>query len=282
MRVTLLTCTPDTGSELFVEHASAIKKYTHNYEWLIVDNNLDFSFNHAREMNRALRMTSNKYLVTLDDDLIVSEGWLEALLEAAKSTNIVGGVHRHRNGTINHAGGYILPNGVAGHFLGEVGSLTFVEYVSSAAMLIDIEYVRRNSMDFDEGYSKFFHETDLCLKIWESGGTVAITSKCDVIHLVGQVVGRLSDRARLYYNDFQHFRGEWIDNGRLKILISRIESKLDSVYFSKLKRLYQHDKEYRIAKKGGDIAKQRELIDALNTYTIYDSAIRLINRFTDE
>ncbi len=282
MQVTILTCTPDIDSQLFKHHAKALKKYTKNYEWLIFDNHRTSDFNHAREINRAIKVTSNKYLITLDDDLTVSEAWLDALLEAANNTQVVGGVHRYETGVINHSGGYILLNGMAGHFTGEISSLAFVEYVCSAVMLLDVEYVNDTSLVFDEGYSKFFQEADFCFTIWESGGTVAITNKCDVTHLVGQVVGKLSDRTQLFNIDSQYFKQKWILSGRLETLLPKIESTLDKAYTTQLRELAVLHKEYEIAVRSNNLPNQRKLIEKLKSYEMYDSAVLLTTEFSEE
>lgn len=282
MQVTILTCTPNIESEIFENHAKALKKHTKNYEWLIIDNHGTSDFNHAREINRAIKVTSNKYLITLDDDLIVSEGWLDALLEAANNTQMVGGVHRYENGVINHSGGYILSNGVAGHFTGKICSLAFVEYVCSAVMLMDVNYVKDISLFFDESYSKFFQDADFCLKIWESGGTVAITNECNVTHLVGQVVGNLPDRTQLFNIDSQYFNKKWISNGRLEKLLHKIESKLDKAYNNQRRELDVLHKEYEIAIQNNNLTNQRKLVEKLKSYQIYDSAVWLTAEFIKE
>jgi len=279
MQVTILTCTPNIESNIFKRHAKALKKHTKNYEWLIIDNNRTSNFNHAREINRGIKLTSNKYLITLDDDLIVSEGWIGALLEAAVNNQVVGGVHRDDKGLINHSGGYILQNGVAGHFLGEIDKLAYAEYVCSAVMLIDVEFLKNTSLYFDESYSKFFQEADFCFRIWESGGKVAITNKCDVTHLVGQVVNRLADRKQLFNIDSQYFNKKWINNGRLEKLLHNIQFYFDNTYINQLKKLDLLYKEYDSSLKNSSLSNQRKIIKKFESFQMYDSAVWLINEF---
>ena len=202
------------------------------------------------------------------------------MLEASTNAPVVGGVHRYENGEINHSGGYILSNGIAGHFIGEISELSFVEYVCSAVMLVDIEYVKKNSIFFDMGYSKFFQETDFCFNIWESGGTVAITNKCDVTHLIGQVVSRMSNRIQLFNTDLRYFNKKWLSNGRLKSLLLKIESKFDKTYNHHLKELDILHTKFDLAVKNNDLSNQKKIVEMFKSYPMYDSTICVTSEFS--
>ncbi len=93
MEVMILTCTKDSSSSVFQRHMNALKLYTNDFEWVVIDNNHSETFNHAHEINRALSITEGKYLILLDDDFIVAPGWLDALKRLAKNAEIIGGVH---------------------------------------------------------------------------------------------------------------------------------------------------------------------------------------------
>jgi GT2 family glycosyltransferase len=279
MRVTILTCTPDIESKIFRAHATALKTHTSDFDWLIFDNNSTPDFNHALDINKAIAVASSRYLVTLDDDLIVTEGWLRGFIESVNYSQVIGGVHRYKNGTINHSGGYILPNGIAGHFTGTIPRLAYVQYVCSAILLMDLEFVKKNSLYFDEGFSKFFQEADFCFRVWEAGGSVAITNRCDVTHLVGQVVVRLADRSRLFEIDSQYFYKKWILRGRLKILMQKIENCLYKKYRGNLKRLGKLHVAYDEVVQKRNFQAQKKIVDELKLFRDYDSAKKLVAAF---
>ena len=279
MQVTLLTCTPDIESKLFKRHAEALKKNTNNYEWLIIDNNRKPDFNHAREINRAIFATSNKFLITLDDDLIVTNGWIEGLLEAAQKSEVVGGVHRFDNKNVNHSGGYILPNGIAGHYTGNIRATAFVHYVCSAVLLIDLEFIKEKKVFFDENYIKFFQDADYCFRVWEAGGSVAVTEKCDVIHLVGQAVGDLSNRSALFNKDSRYFNNKWVSSSRLKSLMEKIENRLDHDYKHGLKKLYELHTGYADTQTSNNLKAQESIIEKLSMLKNYDSAVRILEKY---
>ncbi|OGG15345.1 hypothetical protein A2773_03590 [Candidatus Gottesmanbacteria bacterium RIFCSPHIGHO2_01_FULL_39_10] len=237
MKVTILTCTPDIRSQVFKNHAKALKEYTSDYEWIVVDNNYTRNFNHARELNRTISGSPNGLFVTLDDDLIVKKYWLEGLLNASSCAEVIGGVHRYNIGTINHSGGYILSDGTAGHFTREISNTMYTQYVCSAVMMINRDFVKRNTIVFDENYSKFFLETDYCLQVWEVGGRVMVTPKCDVVHLVSKVVSKMANRASLYSTDSSYFANKWITTGRLQECMRRIQKFLNKDYAQNLGKL---------------------------------------------
>jgi hypothetical protein len=87
---TVLVCTPDIDSAITRTCLDSVRKYTTGvpYELLVFENGRFGKFQHPLEVNRALEIAQGDVLVTLDDDVELTEGWLEAMIAAAESDEI--------------------------------------------------------------------------------------------------------------------------------------------------------------------------------------------------
>ena len=228
MKATLLTCTPDSTSSLFRKHMGAVKKFTRDFEHIILDNNRAPGFNHAKEINRALKIARGDFLVLLDDDCIVREGWLEGLIHAAAKNRaaVAGGIHRYLNDQINHAGAWLTPEGGAVHHHSVLRHDLFCPYVCSAVFLINREIQSRHTLFFDENFQKYYQEADFCLTLWEKGQKTVCTPRCDVYHLEGRAFQKRKDADVLAEKDRNYFIGKWVARGRLEKILKKNNSVL--------------------------------------------------------
>jgi glycosyltransferase involved in cell wall biosynthesis len=236
MKTTILICTPDSRSRIFRKCLDSVKKYTNDYELIIFDNDHDQAFNHAKEINRAMSMAKGDYFVAIDDDVEVEKNWLSRLTKAAEKekAGIVGCIHKYEDGTINHAGGYVLLDGRAAHYVEHLKKDMSFPYVCSAVMLIDLRLCKK--IKFDERFRKYYQDTDFCLFAWEKGIKVISASGCRVIHHVGKTAGKRTDLQEIDTKDINSFRKKWTASGRLEKLLKRIDGKLDLGRFSTARR----------------------------------------------
>jgi hypothetical protein len=170
-------------------------------------------------------------MVCLDDDVILTPGWLEALLEVTENNPTVGAVgcvHTFADGTINHTGsslysanGVVLPKNA----ISPISSVVYTPYVCSACVLF-----RKTQLSFDETYAKYRFEVDYCYKLWEAGFQVAV-SPHKIYHLVSQQLLQKfgQDRTKIketHCLDEVVFMKTWIDTGRWNSLYSKISDRL--------------------------------------------------------
>ena len=275
MKATLLSCTPDMTSPLFRRHVRAIKKYTRDIEHIVIDNNRNPGFNHAREINRAIRIARAKYLVLLDDDLIVTKNWLDALVECADRTNaaVVGGIHRFDNGVINHAGAYITPHGNASHYTQPLKKEMTSIYVCSAVYLINLEIIRKHGLFFDENYQKYYQESDFCIALWEKGEKTVCTPKCDVFHLVGKAFNKRKDCFERITTDRSYFIQKWIETKRFEKVLADNDSAIDLGSEREFKKFYEIREKYRQASEAHSVSGFKQ---------VYREAPKVICRFNGE
>jgi len=105
IRVTIGVVSANYKSNHATKCLNSIKRYTHNYELILIDNNGTGNFNHAREMNRLISMATTDYLVLMDDDVFVEPGWLDGLLKSMTlNTGVVTPLHNDFNGSLSYAG----------------------------------------------------------------------------------------------------------------------------------------------------------------------------------
>jgi GT2 family glycosyltransferase len=218
--VTVAVCT----SNLYEPHAqkclSLLKKHTTAFDLIILDNNGGANFNHPLEMNRAIRMAKTDFLVVMDDDVFVEEGWLDGLLKSLDAdTGVVGPLHKDKDGKLSHAGVYLMDDewGTHAHLLDTPDKPRVSQCLCSACLLIDLRKV--GGVYFDTRYSKYFLDLDYSLKVWEAGYKVVCTPHSTVTHLGGATMPHGSSSSlQLWNKDIQIFAADWIRSGRLEQL----------------------------------------------------------------
>jgi GT2 family glycosyltransferase len=150
--------------------------------------------------NRGAAMARGRYLVLLNDDATVLEGWLESLVEAAELSDDVGAVGSrilHEDGTVQEEGAVIWADG-ATTLLGYMSTpqdppdlrLRRVDYCSAASLL-----VRRDTWEalggMDEGFfPAYYEDVDLSLGIGSKGQKILYQPRSTVIHREGSSTTR--------------------------------------------------------------------------------------------
>jgi GT2 family glycosyltransferase len=218
-------------ADLYKPHAqkclSLLKKHTSRFDLVVLDNNGSKDFNHPREMNKAIRTAKTDFLVLMDDDVLVEEGWLDGLLESVDSeTAVVSPLHKDKDGNISHSGVYLLGDewGTHAHLVDVPGEPRVVQCLCSACLLIDLRKTR--GIFFTERYSKYFHDLDHSLQVWEAGYKVVCTPRSIVTHLAGATMPHGSVNSTLLWNrDIQIFAADWVQSGRLDRLRSGMFSR---------------------------------------------------------
>jgi len=132
--------------------------------------------------NRGVAASSGRYLVLLNDDAVVEDGWLDALVSAAEDDPAVGALGSlvlDPDGAVQDLGGHLEPDGmpvVDGRGLARTSPLATtrrpIDYASGCAVL-----VRRSAWDevggMDERfYPAYFEDVDLCLRLRAAGWEV--------------------------------------------------------------------------------------------------------------
>lgn len=245
--VTVAVATSDIRKKYARKCLSLLKKHTSNYDLIILDNNNSKDFNHPREMNKVLQVVKTDFLVLMDDDVFVREGWLEGLLKSVDNdTGIV--TPLHRNCAIPYAGVYLTGNGLGthAHLLDTPIKPREIQCICSAMVLIDMK--KCGDIRFNTDYEKYYLDIDYSLKVWESGYKVVCTPFSVVTHLGGATMPYSSEESLSLNNrDAGIFIEIWAKSGRLEKIEKDIWSQ-----FSFLKLLMDIPKSIELLFKNAD------------------------------
>jgi GT2 family glycosyltransferase len=171
---------------------------------------LDRNYGFAEANNRGAEAASGKFLVFLNNDTVVTRGWLMALLEAMSTEPVVGAAGSklllyHLPGKVNSAGANIVFNG-GGYDIGftDDDSPKYNVPGLRGAVCAASMMVRRSEFlslgGFDPLYFMYFEDVDLCWRYWLWGYKVMFTPQSVVYHRFGGTTG--SDRhtpLRVFY-----------------------------------------------------------------------------------
>jgi GT2 family glycosyltransferase len=221
----------DGGSPARIRRYLAEKARQNNFK--LIRNERYLSPNQAR--NLGLQQVESKYVVFVDNDVLVNSGWLKALVDCAEETGawvvspltLVGDA---RSQTIHAAAGTIkikeeqgqrifdISHGFAGRSLADVASSLYQQTSELAefhCMLVLTEACRRAG-PFDERLFSMHEHEDFCLAVRESGGSIYFEPR-SVITYVSPPPFAWSDLpffmlrwSEAWNSDsHQHFRDKW-------------------------------------------------------------------------
>lgn len=177
---------------------------------------LDQNYGFAEGYNRALQQIESKYVVLLNSDVEVTEGWLDPLLDylethpdtAAVQPKIRSWVHRERFEHAGAAGGYV--NGLGypycrGRVLwkveedkGQYDDIVNVDWTSGACMCVRTQ-VYKDCGGLDAAFFAHMEEIDLCWRMRNKGWKLACVPQSVVYHLGGGSLNYESPR-KTYLN----------------------------------------------------------------------------------
>jgi GT2 family glycosyltransferase len=146
----------------------------------------------AKACNAGAGAAHGRYLVFLNNDTIIQDGWLDTLVDYADvhpEASVVGSRLLYPNGTIQHAGVVFTVSGDPVHiytgFPGDHPAVTKsrrFQVVTAACMLIRAE-IFRGVDGFDTDYHNDLEDVDLCLRLGERGHQVHYCHTSVVVHL---------------------------------------------------------------------------------------------------
>jgi GT2 family glycosyltransferase len=153
----------------------------------------------ARACNAGAAATEREFVVFLNNDTFVLEGWLDNLLrpfDEADNVQVTGSRLLYPSGHIQHAGIAFNREGPHHVFVGLAGDTPFVlqrrdfQTVTGAALAIRrAEFERLGG--FDTSYQNSFEDVDLCLKVKRDGGRIVYVPDSVAYHFESMTEGRL-------------------------------------------------------------------------------------------
>ncbi len=177
----------------------------------------------ATACNKGLKHASGDFIVLLNNDIIVENGWLNSwLLVAEQNTNygLIGCKLVYPNGLIQHAGGYIRPHGFLsdgfGHFKEDsLDTIKECSYVTGAAWLLRRDVLKMVGY-FDTMFSPAYYEdADYCIRVKNAGFKIIYSPKPKLIHATNQTTRKNEYWYKKTYNknrlrfQFKHYPKAW-------------------------------------------------------------------------
>ncbi len=230
--------TPEPHQLLFVDNASTdgTAEYLRDRfgDDSVIANDSNEGF--IRAANRGIAAARGKYVLLLNNDTVVTPGWLAALHSAAERSPDVGiasGKIVGPDGRVQLAGAYIAFDGSA-RMIGEglspddpsISKEREVCYVGGHCMLIKREVLDAIGL-LDDSYGFGYHEdTDYCYRAREAGFRVVYTPDCVVHH---QLFGTpLPERQMIIAENQRRFLERWSDRLFLwRFVRSQVEFRSD-------------------------------------------------------
>jgi len=181
-----------------------IKERFRDVQFLRSEENLGFAGGCNMGIRYSLENSRANYILLLNNDAVVSESLLTALLETVQPDRAIGIA-----GAVNYY--YFWPDKVhmAAHrffwWLGMQGILTAIEgkskevqSVSGCCMMIKKEVAQKTGL-FDERFFIYYEDADLCLRARKAGFKVVAVSAAKVWHKVNKVLGTKTPREYYIY-----------------------------------------------------------------------------------
>lgn len=202
-------------------------------EKLIVRNACDLHRARLVELNRNLffgeannigaEAARGEFLLLLNNDVVVTPGYIAPLLRALETAHRAGAVGaqlRFPDGRLQEAGAYVRPDGwTVRHGLvggpSEVltrAGLHIVDYCSAACLLLRRSvFLEMGGFDplFDPGY---FEDVDLCLRLRAAGSFTYYCADAAVIHresATSKTIWSHSNRKAILQRNHDRFVGRW-------------------------------------------------------------------------
>lgn len=149
----------------------------------------------VRACNLGARHARGDWIVLLNNDTHVTDGWLSALLSGPREDpgiGVVGASLRYPDGRLQEAGGVIWNDADGWNFgrFDDPDGYLFrvrrdVDYCSGACLLVETSLWRELD-GFDERYiPAYYEDTDLCFRAREAGRRVIYEPRCVIVHHEG-------------------------------------------------------------------------------------------------
>src|SRR6266404_5088446 len=167
---------------------------------VVNDENLGF----GRACNRAARLARGEYVLFLNNDTLPQPGWLEALVATASDPSVgaVGSRLLYPDGTLQHAG-IVFQHGSPEHVYRRqetnfAPALEQRDYPAvTGACIIFPRALLEQLGGFNDAYTMYVEDVDLCLSVWDAGYRVVYEPKSVLFHLESASVVDLSRRDEL-------------------------------------------------------------------------------------
>ena len=185
----------------------------------VLKNEQNVGFIHT--CNKGAAAANGEYLVFLNNDTVVQQGWLEALLATFNThadAGLVGARLVYPSGVLQEAGGIVWCDGSAWNYGNgdnphkpEYSYLRQVDYCSGACLMIRHELFTELDM-FDNHFAPAYYEdTDLAFRVRAAGYQVYYQPAATIVHYEGVTSGTVTGSGIKQYQiiNAKKFQQRW-------------------------------------------------------------------------
>ena len=186
----------DNGSSDGTQDFIMNSKYKMNGQYIRNEDNRGF----AAANNQGSKVAKGRFIMLLNNDTIVTKGWLSTMMNVFSEEKAVGTVGARLifpgSGLIQHAGVFELANGLPDHLYfnksadyAPANKRKAVFAVTGAAMLIP-KPLYEEFGGLDEEYRNGFEDMDFCQKVRQKGMNIYYEPKALIYHYESRTEGR--------------------------------------------------------------------------------------------
>ncbi len=195
--------------------ASLVNEYR-NISLIRNKTNLGF----LKSCNKGIEQGNAEYVLLINSDVVVVDGWLDRLLACADSDPRIASV----NPLTNHASQIGIPIAPGANFISMDHSIQQISQKQYPDVVTGVGFcmlLRRSALDdvgvFDEIYGHgYCEESDLCMRLTTSGYRTVVADDVYVFH---KGSGSFENRNERYLNNRKIFDNRWLNiyKGQLKV-----------------------------------------------------------------
>lgn len=207
------------GDDVSTDKTVSISKYIKGINVVRNQENLKFLLN----CNNAAKQAKGQYILFLNNDTKVTEGWLSSLVKLIKSDESIGMVGSkliYPDGRLQEAGGIIWRDASAWNYGNgqdpekpEFNYVRDVDYISGASIMIKKELWDKLG-GFDEEFAPAYCEdSDLAFQVRQQGYRVVYQPKSVVVHFEGVSNGTDTSTGLKHYQvvNNEKLKTKWAD-----------------------------------------------------------------------
>jgi len=205
-----------------------LNKIKNRFPKLVVVENGE-NLGYAEGNNVGYEKAKGELILLLNNDTIITSGFLKPLVDTLLSNKNIGGVQPKilsypKKEIIDSVGSYFISSGFLYHEghnrkdKGKYDTNTEIFTMKGACMLFRREVIEKVGGIFDPDYFAYFEETDLCQRIWIAGYKVVYTSKSKIYHKGGETAKKLNS-AFVLYNSYKNRYYTYLKNFEFSTLL---------------------------------------------------------------
>ncbi len=218
----------------------------------------------AKGMNKGIKASAAPYVCLLNNDILVTDGWLEEMMRVASGDPAVGIVNPSSNNFGLRFGKETTLERFALSLRGQSGRWVEMGSCIGFCMLIKRELIEKiGYLDESYGYA-YFEDTDFSRRAQAAGYKCAMAKGCYVYHAEGSSGKFLIDKEGAFQRSAEIFRGRWgMPRRVVYVVTSKDKSSLECIIRGVEAELKARNRVWIFQEEGAEIPGLPEHLDLM-------------------